>query len=173
MAKVVVEWADVAERTLDLLFSGSEAGINALTHLIKDGTFVAGAKTTPTTPPPPTLDEIYKTANKTLEKSVAKAFFAHAIPNIWTASGAFPFVVDSGMSCGFGVPFVLHVAPEMIRTRTCCSGQWYYLSGLGDTTESCDEISGCTPNSFSVLHGIEALEAGEFGGVTTADIICG
>jgi hypothetical protein len=173
MAKVVTEWVRVAERSLAVLFSGNEQGIAALTNLIKDGTFVAGAQTTTSTPSAPSLDDVYEAANQTLTDSVAKLFFAYAIPAIWTQSGAFPFVVDSGVSCDFTVPLVLFVAAEMLATRTCVEGKWYYLSGLEGSSQVCFEDGSCEPNHFSVLHGIEALQAGEYGGVTPGDIIRG
>ncbi len=176
MANVVDQWRTVAQRTLVLLFGGSNVGIDALTHLIKDGRFISGGQVTAETPPEPTtviLDDALTTANRSLADSVSRAFFAYAIPAIWTASGAFPFVVDSGMPCDFKVPFVFHVAAEMLSSQTCCNGTLYYLSGLSGDAQICHGEDGCEDNHFSALHGMEALHSGSFGGVTTVDIIQG
>ena len=173
MAKVIDEWVKVATRSLELLFSGDEAGINALTMLIKDGKMISGAQTEgvnsgrslPTDPPAST--------NASFTDSVAKAFFSYAIPAIWTLSGAFPFVVDSGIACGTPNPSVMHLSDETRgASETCYKGHLYYLAGITGAYTSCYE-GGCLDNDFSTLHGMSALSTGSFGSVTAADLIIG
>ncbi len=173
MANVVTEWVKVAEGTLALLFSGTDDGIDALTRLIKDGRFVSGGHATDSTPPPVVTKDIWASANKSLTDSVAKAFFGCAIPAIWTASGAFPFVIDSGIPCNLPFPAVAHVTADILKTATCCNGNLYYLPGLSGQPLDCSGQYGCEDNNFSALHGMDALAAGSFGGIETADIIQG
>ncbi len=179
MGKVVTEWAKVAEKTLYMLFNGGQDGIDGLAGLIKDGRFISGI--------PRSLSgnskreaagnnvvsispEDYNAANQSLTDAVARAFYAYSIPAIWTVSGAFPFVIDTGIPCLFLGPIVMHVASDRL---TCVGKTWYALGGASGDYQTCDEISGCVDNDFVTLSGMEHLAAGTFGGITTADIITG
>jgi hypothetical protein len=173
MAKVIDEWVKVARLSLEFLFSGDEAGINALTNLIKDGKMISGAQTEGVDSGRSVPSDPSESTTRSLTDSVAKAFFSYATPAIWTLSGAFPFVVDSGIACGTANPSVMHLTDETRRaSETCYKGHLYYLAGITGVYTTCYE-GGCLDNDFSTLHGMEALSAGSFGGVTAADLIIG
>jgi hypothetical protein len=173
MAKVIEEWVKVATKSLEFLFGGTEDGINALTMLIKDGKMMSGAQTEGVNSGRIVPSEPSASTKRSLTDSVGKAFFSYAIPTIWAMSGAFPFVVDSGIACGTANPSVMHLSDETrSASETCYKGHLYYLAGLTGESAACTE-GGCADNDFSTLHGMSALKASSFGGVTAADLIIG
>uniref|UniRef100_A0A0L0NAP9 chitinase n=1 Tax=Tolypocladium ophioglossoides (strain CBS 100239) TaxID=1163406 RepID=A0A0L0NAP9_TOLOC len=156
-----------------LLFDGSDNSFDTLTSIISDGKLIEGSGHKP----PRDRNKAYSEAD--LEASVGKAFFAFAIPAIWSVSGTFPFIIDSGYECGKVDPLTEYLFKDtMHKTFGCVDGKLYYLATPeGDAqhcSKSCLECGQtCDANSFSAPPGIDSLDGKSFGGVTVADLIKG
>ncbi|KAK3936951.1 hypothetical protein QBC46DRAFT_461157 [Diplogelasinospora grovesii] len=109
-----------------------------------------------------------------------KAFFAYAIPAIWSVSGVFPFVIDSGYACGTVDPLGAYLSTDtMHATWGCYNDKLYYLATPSGDAESCPTGScdGCEPvctdNFFSAPPGLDSLDGTTFGGIPVSDLIQG
>lgn len=163
MGQVVNAWATVIDTTLSTLFDGSDGSINTLTTMISDGKMIDGNGAYPNGTVQNSTD---------IHASVAKTFFAYAIPAIWSVSGRAPFIVDSGYACGTVDPLSQYMSTDtMHATAGCYNGQLYYLASLSGSSESCAEE--CTPNLFSAPPGLDSLDGQSWGGVTLSDLITG
>lgn len=167
-------WSAATDQALGRLFNGKDPSVRKLTSIISDGKFIQGDGAEPISKPP--LETL-----TSMEASIAKSFFAFAIPAIWHVSGQFPFVIDSGYDCGTVDPLGTFLSAEtMHATAGCYQGKLYYLASLKGAAQSCPTsvcIAGCSTmcsaNKFSAPSGLEWLDGKSFGGVTRSDIIIG
>ena len=176
MGQVVNAWGNVTEQALANLFDGSDDSISTLTTLISDGKLIEGsvdgAEADPPTGAPADSDSA-------LQVSIAKAFFAYAIPTIWTLSGVHPFIVDSGYDCSTKDPSGLYLDTDTMQaTNGCYNGKLYYLVTPNGDAEICTGgcstcTQDCTANTFSAPPGLDSLNGQSFGGITVSDLIAG
>ncbi|KFG86526.1 chitinase [Metarhizium anisopliae] len=114
-----------------------------------------------------------------LKTWIGRAFFAYAIPAIWSASGASPFIIDSGFSCGTIDPIRRYMmADAMHKSWACVDDKLYYLASPKGHASYCYEDDTkhpehCTDEGFSALPGVEWLDGTSFGTVTLSDLITG
>ncbi|KGQ05404.1 Killer toxin subunits alpha/beta [Beauveria bassiana D1-5] len=122
-------------------------------------------------------DDDYNTPE--LEASVSKAFFGYAIPALWSVSGAFPVVLDTGYACGKVDPIKGYMTPDtMHKTYACVDNKMYYLgSAKGDAqycykpAVGCPDV--CRDEKFTAPPGLDSLDKTSFGGVTLQDLVEG
>jgi hypothetical protein len=170
MGQSVQGWASVAEHALSVLFDGSDDSIAKLTTIIANGQLIEGAvDDNAASPPTPPVPE----SQTALDRSIAKAFFGFSIPAIWSVSGTYPFVIDSGYDCGVIDPLGDYMSTDtMHKTFSCVGNKLYYLATPAGDAEQCDE-AGCERNLFSAPPGIEFLDGTSFGGIRYTDLIAG
>jgi hypothetical protein len=177
MGQVVAGWVEINSISLKRMFEGTEESIKVLEEiisngkLIEDGLFEAE---------PPGLND-NSTYKLDLLKNIQKCFFGYSIPALWQASKAYAFVVDAGHACG-GKELTDYLADDtMDATGACVDGQQYYLVYPDGDAVECKSIcydagpcqSVCTDNKFSAPPGLSSLKDGNFGKITTADLIKG
>ncbi|EXV01258.1 chitinase (glycoside hydrolase family 18) [Metarhizium robertsii] len=169
MGQALSAWADLSERTVKKIFDGSDESIELLTSLLSDGKLIVGK------------DSKLPGAggNAALKTLIGKAFFAYAIPAIWSVSGMSPFIIDSGFACGTIDPIGGYMKPDaMHKSWACVDDKLYYLATPKGGAKYCfTPIGGgpqqCKDNTFSALPGIEWLDGSSFGQVTLSNLITG
>ncbi len=94
LGQAVSAWGNITETSLQWLFNGTDSSISILTSLIANGHLIEGAgiEFPSITGSGVTLAE--------LRASISKAFFAFAIPSLWSVAGTRAFILDSGYNCG-------------------------------------------------------------------------
>jgi len=175
IGQVVGAWGNLTDLALKDLFSGSSASLTNLDDLISGGKLIAGMPETNVFPP----DE------ESLTESITSAFFAYAIPAIWSAANYDVFVIDSGTSCGTSNPINRYMTTKDQEASFGCypdkTGGLYYLA-MPVTSQfkpNCDEselVDGRCPHvSFTAPPGLAALtgDSGTWGGVTRQMLIQG
>ncbi|KAK3500592.1 hypothetical protein B0T13DRAFT_535440 [Neurospora crassa] len=178
MGNVVSAWANVTEMSLRQLFNGEPESVELLTSLVANGHFIDGSVNGGGSSPTDALDT---TANSPLmaevRASISKAFFAFALPSIWSVSGTTAFIMDSGFDCGTVDPMGEYLDKDtQHKTAGCYNGKLYYLAYPSGPAEDCsggDEAVVCRPNTFSAPPGIDTLDGTRFGGVKVSDLITG
>lgn len=177
MGKRAFDWVLVMEATVAKLFDGSDESIAVLTSLISDGQMVEGRKEMPT----PKLDADIQDS-RVVEKALARTFYAFAIPALWTVSGHFPFIVDSGYPCGTIDPITKYMDKgSQGSTWECYKNKLYYLAtldGKGQVCHTeCEEKGNCGPEcvdgKFSMPPGLKSLNTASWGGLRYQDLIIG
>jgi hypothetical protein len=173
MGQSIWAWVNVTEKSVQLLFNGSDSSIGTLWDIIKDGKLIEGSLNNQN---PPTID-----SDAVIQASIVRAFYAYTIPLAWTLSGTKAFVMDSGYACGTVDP----VSPYYIssgdasKTSGCYNSKLYYLvypSGEAESTiaASCPT---CSPeiydSPFSVPPGLDMLDGSAYGAITVQDLISG
>ncbi|KAL4877049.1 hypothetical protein BJY04DRAFT_231180 [Aspergillus karnatakaensis] len=172
MGQSISAWGDATERSLRALFDGSDSSIELLTELISDGKLIEGDGETVFVPPTDP-DELPEDTASGLRRSLSHTFYGFAIPTLWTVSGKYPFVVDSGFDCNAENPLDDYLKDETMETTgTCFEGKLYFLAHPDGEAFTCDD-SHCTDNQFSSLPGVDTLDGDIFGGITVEDIIKG
>ena len=127
---------------------------------------MGGAKTSPPIPPEPQ-------SLSSLQASITKAFFGYSIPAIWTVSGNYPFIIDSGYDCSADNPITDYMTPETQQaTYACHNNKLYYLATPTGDPQTCGD-DGCIDNTFSAPPGISWLDGTSFGGIRVSDLIIG
>ncbi|OAA36492.1 chitinase [Metarhizium rileyi] len=169
MGQALNAWGDLAERSVGILFNGSDESVALLTSLVSDGKLISGKG----------RKEAAYDKSALLKAAIGKAFFAYSIPAIWSVSGASPFIIDSGSACGTLDPIAGYMSPDgMHKSWHCVDNKLYYLaSPKGDAKNCLRQGIGypekCKDRQFSALPGIEWLDGSSFGGVTLGDLISG
>jgi len=170
MGQVVGAWANLTNLALQDIFSGSSTSLPNLDTLVTDGKLIAGI---PEINPFPPNEE-------SLTVSITSAFYAYAIPAIWSAASYNVFVIDSGTSCGTTDPITRYMTVEdQEASWGCYNGELYYLAmpitsqfmpncGSDPPDGRCPEVPFTAPPGLSALTGGSA-----WGGVTTQMIIQG
>lgn len=186
MGKSIDAWGDVIEKSLRELFSGKDDSIKILWSLISDGQFIeGGGNQIPTLPKPKTdnatdmgdsgMPEYDKSATK-LRGSIAKNFFAFAIPTIWTVSGRHPFIIDSGYLCSDRDKKPMDDFLDndtMDSSSGCYDDRLYYIAQPKGEPWFCIP-TGCVDEKFSALPGIDVMGSdSDYGNITVGDIIEG
>jgi hypothetical protein len=177
MGQVISAWGNVTEAALAKLFDGTDPSIDTLTSLIWDGKLIEGAVNSSPASPPTTEPLGSDTA---LQASIARAFFAFAIPAIWSVSGLSPFVIDAGYACGTIDPLGEYLSPDSMHAAYACyNGNLYYLATPEGKALRCEtggcrgcQVS-CRKNHFSTPPGLGSLQGAAFGGISVSDIIVG
>lgn len=171
MGQVITGWANITERALSNLFNGEDDSIKTLTTLISDGKMIEGKEPAGIGP------SDHRDSDIALQNSIARAIFAYAIPAIWSVSGVFPVVLDSGYPCGTTDPLGDYLSPDtMHAVWGCHQNKLYYLATPKGDAESCpasDEDSHCSGNFFSAPPGLDSLDGTRFGGVNVSMLIQG
>jgi hypothetical protein len=174
MGQVVGAWANLTDLALQELFSGSSTSLPNLDTLVTGGKLIAGIPELG----PFLLDE------DALTVSITSAFYAYAIPSIWSAAGYNVFVIDSGTSCGTTNPISAYMTTADQEASWGCypatAGELYYLA-MPVTSQfkpNCDGdlIDGlCTEVPFTATPGLSALtgDSGTWGAVTRQLLIQG
>ncbi|EGX87986.1 Glycoside hydrolase [Cordyceps militaris CM01] len=172
MAQTVDLWTASVEASAMWLFNGTDEAISALTTIISDGKLIDGSnKITPN------VRDDFQTATA-LKANMAKAFYAYAIPAVWNAAGAHPFVVDSGYACGTIDPLGRYMdVGTMRQTWSCYEDRLYYLAiPKGEPYRYVMNPKGSSVrvrNKFSAPAGIGSMGSDLFGGVKLSEIITG
>ncbi|AEO70565.1 glycoside hydrolase family 18 protein [Thermothielavioides terrestris NRRL 8126] len=177
MGQVVTGWGYVNEQSLRWLFNGSDTSIDRLTTLVSDGKFIAGGDhLMPNIATVGTSD----TSLSAIQANISKAFFAFAIPQIWSLSGTHAFVLDSGYPCDTQDPVGDYVDTDVMhKTFGCYNDKLYYLVYPDGDAETCDPPAcpgcqeSCVDNKFSMPPGLDSLDGSAFGGVKVSDLIAG
>jgi hypothetical protein len=174
MGQAIAAWGSVNELALQKLFDGSDPSLVTLGSLISDGKMIEGAVNgNYEFPPAPGSGPSPQTLTD-LEAGLTKAFFGYAIPAIWSVSGTYPFIIDSGYDCGITDPLSEYLSPDtMHATYGCVNNKLYYLASPTGPATDCDDSGNCSPNQFSAPPGINWLDGTSFGGVTVLDLITG
>lgn len=118
------------------------------------------------------------------EKAIARAFYAQAIPAVWTLNAPAPVVVNFGPSCKIDARKYFSEEPSKYNVGwECPDGHSYILSGVRESRKkaTCNQLDprcgilndGKEP--LSILDGIGELKAAseQWGGVSTNDLIIG
>lgn len=88
MGNAVSAWDKVTEMSLKQLFNGEPENVELLTSLIANGHFVDGSVGGGLSSPGDALDTSHDSPMMVdVRASISKAFFAFAIPSIWSVSG--------------------------------------------------------------------------------------
>jgi hypothetical protein len=170
MGQVISGWSAVTEQSLTYLFNGSDSSIDQLGTIISNGKLIEGSvNSSPASPPVPPVPR----SLSSLQASIAKAFFGYSIPAIWTVSGAYPFIIDSGYDCSADNPITQYMDPDTQRsTYACYNNKLYYLGSPSGNPQNCFE-GGCIDNTFSAPPGLSWLDGTSFGGIRLSDLIIG
>jgi hypothetical protein len=110
-----------------------------------------------------------------------KCFFGYSIPALWQASKSYAFISDAGHACG-GNELTQYLADDTMKaTGACVDGNQYYLvypDGEANVCKSvcydkgpCQRV--CSDQKFSAPPGLDSLKQGNFGGITTGDLVTG
>jgi hypothetical protein len=167
MGQSIAAWGNITEKSLSKLFDGSDDSLNRLTDLISDGKLIEGKGMAPPGPDAPAESA------SALRASISKAFFGFAIPSIWTVSGTYAFIIDSGYDCGTIDPMGDYMDTDtMHATAGRYGGKLYYLASPKGDASTCTE-GGCFDNKFSAPPGIYSLDGKDLGGITVGDLITG
>ncbi|KAF7561921.1 hypothetical protein G7046_g2225 [Stylonectria norvegica] len=173
MGQTISIWGNVTEEAVKGLFNGLPDSIDQLTTLISDGKLIAGKGNL-------APDDSDDTTEAALEESISKAFFGYAIPVIWSLSGTYPFIIDSGYDCGVVDPLGAYLdTATMHKTTGCYGGKLYYLASPKGAAKKCHNTCSphcenvCVDNTFSAPPGIEWLDGTTYGGITIHDLIAG
>lgn len=154
-------WSNLVIDNLDVLFDGSDDSIERLGDMIADGSFIARNGNLGGT------GDATDNDIQTLRDSVVRNFFGIAIPEIWRMSGAYGFVIDTGIDCDEDVSDLLK--DDVKKTRVCHNDKQYFLGEPKGTPSSSDD-----PYTFSVPPGVDSLgEDSRYGGITLEDVIIG
>lgn len=158
MGNAVSAWANVTELSLQQLFNGEPENVELLTSLVANGHFIDGSFNGGGSGIRDALDTRADSPLMTeVRASISKAFFAFAIPSIWSVSGTTAFIIDSGFDCGTVDPMNEYLDKDtQHKTAGCYNGKLYYLahpSGPAETCSGGDEAVVCRPNTFSAPSG--------------------
>jgi hypothetical protein len=163
MGAVVWGWANTTALTLAKLFDGSPESLDVLYKTMSDGKLVDG------------LTDTQAVENSTfvgdLRRNIAKTFFGYAIPALWRNSGAYAFILDSGLGCSDDKAPLLEYVDDatMKKTGVCVDGRQYYLvSPNGDphvpcwcrhyqAPGACDDLVCPERNTFSAPPGLDSF----------------
>jgi hypothetical protein len=174
MGQVVGAWANLTDLALQKLFSGSSTSLPNLDTLVTGGKLIAGIPERDQFPP----DE------ENLTVSITSAFYAYAIPAIWSAASYNVFVIDSGTPCGTTNPITRYMTTEDQEASWGCypinNGELYYLAmpvtsqfkancGSNPPDGRCPEVPFTAPPGLSALTG----KSGTWGAVTRQLLIQG
>ncbi|KAJ3483725.1 hypothetical protein NLG97_g7237 [Lecanicillium saksenae] len=174
MSQTVLLWSKSVEMAAQKLFNGEDDSIAALTSIISDGKLIPGS-----TGDVPSVKEIASELASDMTAKMAKAFYAYAIPAIWDAAGAYPFVIDSGYACGTIDPLSAYMTVDTMRaTWACYEDRLYYLASLkGDAYKNVQNPTGPGThrerNKFSAPAGVTSMGGALYGGVTLTELITG
>lgn len=185
MGKSIDAWGEIIENSLSDLFSGKDDSIKMLWSLISDGQFIeGGGNQMPTLPNPEKSKALHKRDSEmpeydasatALRRSIAKNFFAFAIPSIWTVSGRHPFIIDTGYPCSDRdkKPMDDFLDDDTMDSSWGCDDddRLYYIAQPKGQPWFCTE-AGCIDEKFSALPGIDVMGS-DYGNVTVRDIIRG
>lgn len=172
MGQVVGAWANLTDLALQELLSGDSASLPNLDTLITGGKLIAGMPEKDNFPPD----------QENLTVSIASAFYAYAIPTIWSAAGYDVFVIDSGVSCGTVNPITQYMTTEDQEASGACypenTGELYYLA-MPVTSQFMPNCGSNPPDGrcpqvpFTAPPGLSTLTGGAWGGVTVQSLIQG
>ncbi|KAH0499605.1 hypothetical protein TgHK011_006785 [Trichoderma gracile] len=155
VGQVFSGWVTVIENQLYTLFDGSESSVKLLGSMIANGHLLECNGTSPA--------DGYDSTSQ-LESFIQKAFYAFAIPALWTVSGTNAFVVDSGYPCGTVNPLTRYMTEDTQEaTYSCHNGSLYYLVYPGGDSHS----------HFTAPPGLDGLTKGLWGNLTLSDLIAG
>jgi hypothetical protein len=156
-------WSNNIIQTLRTLFDGSPDSISTLYTLVQHGQLISGKSGEPSA----TIDG---SKLDTLKSSVARTFYAFAIPALWQAAHKAAFILDSGYPCGTKDPMGDHMTPDdMHISYGCYGGNLYYL------------VTPFHPDVLFVPHeyllfavdGVSSFDGTMWGGMTTQLLIEG
>ncbi|KAK4213191.1 hypothetical protein QBC37DRAFT_464275 [Rhypophila decipiens] len=158
-------WGSSTERAVSRAFSGDDAAIEALTLLISDGKWIDGWGGNRTIP-----DDPDKNNSDGVTWFLTRAFYAYAIPAIWTVSGIHAFVLDSGYPCGTIDPMGQYINTDTQHaTWACFQDKLYYLVAPIGKSQDCLETI-CPSKTSSAPPGLNLLLGSSLGSSPFHDI---
>ncbi|KAH7028812.1 chitinase [Microdochium trichocladiopsis] len=161
MGQVIDGWTNATSLALGELMSGKPKALERLDKALAGGNLY------------PKAVEATGDDNE-LMRNIRKSFFGYAIPALWHASAAYPFIIDSGYGCDARNPISDYVDEEtQEKTGWCDKGtnRLYYLVSPEGEAYDCGD-GGCLKRKFSAPKGVDSL-GDRFGGLTKDDIIKG
>lgn len=179
MGNVITGWANVTTIALKRLFDGTDGSIDILWDIISDGKLILGAESkdvhgSDRFPSPMTEND--------LRANIQKSVFGFAIPNLWSVSKAYPFIIDSGNGCD-GDNIGKYMDDDTMKaTGMCFEGKMYYIASPDGDARVCKcepQEKGpcqttCRVQKFSAPKGLDSLDGKDaFGGITKEDLIKG
>ncbi|TLD19635.1 hypothetical protein PspLS_09441 [Pyricularia sp. CBS 133598] len=176
-------WKAQTDKLMKKIFDGSNESIEVLSNLFSDGKLISGKADGNWED-----SEAEHTEGWLREKSVARAFYAMAIPGAWAANKPTPVVLDFGPTCQIDAR--KYFSPDESRKNPpdyntgwrCPGGRSYILAGVEDEPIRCNSPNPrqCAlprPNYFKILKGIDQLQGGDenknWGDVNVEDLIVG
>ncbi|ERS97228.1 hypothetical protein HMPREF1624_06559 [Sporothrix schenckii ATCC 58251] len=168
LGQVINVWTTGTEAQLESLFSGSNDSITLLTSLVGQGQFLEGSGASP-------QFSVSNATTTSVAASIMRAFYAFAIPSVWSASGTNAFVLDAGDDCSKPSAYDYYVDSSIQeKTMACIDDHLYFLVyPKGVAREYCYPKFNCPYNKFSAPPGIDDLDGTAWGGITVTDIING
>lgn len=166
--ETIDQWSNHSEVFLTRLFSGKDEHIRTLTTLIKDGRLANGKGDGTASPSPAHANE----------EAAARAFYAVAIPAVWTLTGQAPAVIDAGKCKGHDAIPKIVANGEM--TYSCYKDRAYFLVAApnGSKGTKCvapivNTIERCTTKAMGRPPGLQELDGKAWGTVEHHDLIAG
>lgn len=165
----IEEWANQTQVVLENVFSGVDKHIRTLTTLIEDGRLTAGKGNN--------MDGI-NPGNWGNDEAAKRAFYAVAIPSVWTETRQAPAVIDAGKCKGENAISDIVSVGEL--SYYCYKDRAYFIVAAPDgskgskcvapeviTTERCTSVPMRSPS------GLGQLDGKKWGTVTAQDLIAG
>ncbi|KAL5337697.1 hypothetical protein BJX70DRAFT_409027 [Aspergillus crustosus] len=175
MGQAVNGWANITSLALEELFDGSHESLKILGDVMSGGKLIEGRYEVE---PPSTGN-----SKNELRANIYKTFYGYSIPQLWSASKHYPFIVDAGHACDEGHQIMMYIKEaDMDTLGACVDGRQYYLAHIdGDSkVVACpwdDNGDGCEAdyvnNWFSKPVGVDSLGGDNFGGITVQDLVAG
>ncbi|KFY31495.1 hypothetical protein V493_01055 [Pseudogymnoascus sp. VKM F-4281 (FW-2241)] len=183
-AALIKTWQNQTDILMKTIFDGSKENIDKLTELFRDGKLIKGKGDTKESNP---ADDTTHTDSWNREKNIQRAFYAAAIPAIWTANGPAPVIVDFGPGCEIDArSYFGEVPPEAYNVGWRWFNQHsYILAGVRDDSQTMcgpnnsGDQGGCNSSyqwTFDILHGINKIpddNTDNFCGITVSDLMIG
>ncbi|KAI1120979.1 hypothetical protein F5Y10DRAFT_289094 [Nemania abortiva] len=170
MGQVVAAWGNVTEKTVGVLFNGTDSAIDALGNLIAGGRFIEGSGNGHIG------DGGGDASDAELQYAITNAFWSYIIPLGWTLSGTHGFILDSGFDCNTeGNPLDKYLLDStQSSTRYCYpdNNKLYYLVAAKGDAELCVN-EGCANSYFQKPPGLDKLDGTAYGGLTLETLVAG
>ncbi|MBE3044377.1 hypothetical protein IMZ48_17780 [Candidatus Bathyarchaeota archaeon] len=174
---LIESWKSQTDTLVKTLFSGEATNIKRLTEIVKDGHLIDGKSEVDGWSPGNHTD------NWVREKNIERAFYAAAIPAVWTADSSYPVVVDFGPSCDIDARKYFWSQPQFYNKGWRCHGGHSYILATvrGGPQKACETpVMGqqCPPAVQWTLDiptsiGVIQEPDNRWGGVTVDDLIVG
>ncbi|OAR05876.1 hypothetical protein LLEC1_06736 [Akanthomyces lecanii] len=176
---IIKKWQEQTDHLAATIFNGEDDSIKVLTRLFEGGKMISGSDTQSVV-----ASSREHTQHFRDERAIERAFYAQAIPAVWTLNAPVPVVVDFGPSCKIDARKYFSEKPSKYNVGwECPNGHSYILSGVREHRDKsqCNELDPrCqvlkdSKEPLSILDGISELKAPseQWGFVSTNDLIIG